>query len=213
LTRSLTTPSALAADSLAVRPLPDPVYDSVGLDPRSSYVEMYWLGILGPSTTWLLRRLVAGFERAPDGYQLPLADTARCLGLGDKGGRHSPFMRALTRLVQFDLAQPRGSELHVRRKVPPLNRRQIVRLPASLQASHSIWQERELRPPTAQEVQERARRLALTLVELGEDFEAVERMLHHWRYHPAVAREAVLWAFGQRDQDCGQAGGVGGDAA
>ena len=37
--------------TLAVRPWPDPVIDALGHDPRSAYVEQYWLGILGPSST------------------------------------------------------------------------------------------------------------------------------------------------------------------
>src|SRR5881227_2628443 len=91
-------------DILTVRPWPDDVIDVLGHDPRSTYVETYWLGILGPSTTWLLRRLVAGLEASPSGYDLPLSETASCLGLGNKGGRHSPFMRSLARCVKFDLA-------------------------------------------------------------------------------------------------------------
>ena len=62
--------------TLAVRPWPDPVIDALGHDPRSAYVEQYWLGILGPSTTWLLRRLAAGLEASPAGFDLPLSDTA-----------------------------------------------------------------------------------------------------------------------------------------
>ena len=34
--------------SLFVAPWPDPVIDQVGHDPRSVYVERFWLGILGP---------------------------------------------------------------------------------------------------------------------------------------------------------------------
>ena len=36
---------------LQVRPWSDDVVDELGFDPRSSYVEDYWLGILGPSST------------------------------------------------------------------------------------------------------------------------------------------------------------------
>src|SRR3954465_1161496 len=99
----------LTIPTLKITAWPDAVIDAVGHDPRSHYVETYWLGILGPSTTWLLRRLVAGPRANPAGFELPLAETASCLGLGNKGGRHSPFMRALTRCVQFDLAQQQGS--------------------------------------------------------------------------------------------------------
>jgi hypothetical protein len=187
--------------TLAVRPWPDPVIDALGHDPRSAYVEQYWLGILGPSTTWLLRRLAAGLEESPGGFDLPLADTARALGLGDKGGRHSPFMRALARVCQFDLAQMQtDGELEVRRRLPPLNRRQLVRLPLALQDSHQRWQEEQLRTPRAEQLRIRARRLALSLVELGEDVEATERQLTRWKFHPVLCREAAAWAWDRHRQ-------------
>src|SRR2546427_9798851 len=93
-----------STDQLTIRPWPDQVIDALGHDPRSAYVEQFWLGILGPSTTWLLRRLATGLEAEPAGFALPLADTARALGLGNQNGRHSPFIRALGRICQFDLA-------------------------------------------------------------------------------------------------------------
>jgi hypothetical protein len=192
----MTTPSVPASPAgvLPIRPWPDDVIDSLGHDPRSPYVETFWLGILGPSTTWLLRRVVAGLEAEPEGFDLDLADTARCLGLGDKGGRHSPFMRALSRLVQFDLAQLHGEALAVRRKVPPLNRRQVMRLPASLQAQHQRLLDANLRTPPTEQMRRRGRQLALSLLELGEDRESVERQLVAWRYPPAVATESATWA-------------------
>src|ERR671937_2232778 len=108
----------LARETLTIRPWPDDVIDTLGHDPRSAYVERFWLGILGPSTTWLLRRLAAGLEAEPAGFELPLGETARALGLGDKGGRHSPFMRALARSCQFGLAQVHDhATLAVRRKL------------------------------------------------------------------------------------------------
>src|SRR2546428_4922878 len=92
--------------TLAVRPWPDPVIDALGHDPRSSYVERFWLGILGPSTTWLLRRLATGLEAPPPGVELPPAETARPPGLGGKGGRHSPVLRGPPPRRQFELAPP-----------------------------------------------------------------------------------------------------------
>jgi hypothetical protein len=80
-----TTIALPATDALHIKPWPDPVIDRVGHDPRSAYVERFWLGILGPSTTWLLRRLAAGLEAAPAGFDLTLSETARCLGLGGEG--------------------------------------------------------------------------------------------------------------------------------
>ena len=46
--------------TLMVVPWHDPVVDPVGFDVRSTYVELFWLNILGPSATWALRRLVHG---------------------------------------------------------------------------------------------------------------------------------------------------------
>jgi hypothetical protein len=36
---------------LRIVPWVDPVADPHGLHPRSRYVELYWLGVIGPSTT------------------------------------------------------------------------------------------------------------------------------------------------------------------
>jgi hypothetical protein len=185
----------LPTDAIHVRPWPDPVIDTMGLDPRSAYVERFWLGILGPSTTWLLRRLAAGLEAEPAGFSLSLPDTAQALGLGGRG-RNSPFVRALARSCQFELAMVAGpGELAVRRRLPPLTRRQLARLPAALQAEHERWREAETEVPAAEALSKRARRLALSLVELGEDVEATERQLQRWRFHPVLSREATAWAW------------------
>ncbi|HEX8771460.1 MAG TPA: hypothetical protein VF711_11895, partial [Acidimicrobiales bacterium] len=195
-TTALPHPEASLAPTLAIRPWPDGVIDALGHDPRSQYVEKFWLGILGPSTTWLLRRLAAGLEEAPAGYDLPLAETAQALGLGSRGGRHSPFMRALARCCQFDLAEARADGvLAVRRKLPPLNRRQVVRLPEPLRAAHERWQTEQLDTPAVEQMRRRCRRLALSLFERGEDVEATERQLARWRFHPAMARECAAWAW------------------
>jgi hypothetical protein len=137
--------------ALTIVPWPDVVIDALGHDPRSPYVESYWLAVLGPSTTWLLRRLASRLEAEPDGFSLDLAETARSLGLGAKGGRHSPFVRALGRCVSFDLARPESYDsLAVRRRLPPLSRRQVLRLPPSLQQSHRRWQDAQLGRPGAE---------------------------------------------------------------
>jgi len=189
---SLTIPT----ESLSIRPWPDPVIDLLGHDPRSAYVERFWLGVLGPSTTWLMRRLASGLETSPAGFDLDLAETARSLGLGDKGGRNSPFLRALARCCQFELAQPQGvGVLAVRRKVPPLNRRQIVRLSEQLQTAHDEWQRAELQRPAYEQMKRRSRQLALSLLELGEDLETTERQLMRWKFHPSLCHESAAWAW------------------
>jgi len=184
-------------DTLMVRPWADDVIDSLGFDPRAPYVERFWLGVLGPSTTWLLRRVAAGFDQQPEGFEMSLGETAQALGLGDRGGRHSPFLRTVNRMIQFDLAQvltAGAGELAVRRRLPPLNRRQTARLSPALQAAHQRWQADQLQEPPAEAQRRRGRQLALSLLELGEDIEEAERQLLRWRYHPALVQEAVSWA-------------------
>lgn len=184
------------ADSITIRPWYDVVIDELGHDPRSLYVETYWLSVLGPTTTWLLRIIATHLEESPDGFDLDLGDTARAMGLGERCGRHSPFSRAFTRLVQFDLAQVQEEPiLAVRRKVPPLTRRQVQRLPDALQERHQALLDSALRTPDVERLRKRAKQLALSLVELGEDMEAGERQLLRWKFHPALAREAAAWAW------------------
>ena len=193
---STAVPRPARSETLLIRPWADEVIDALGFDPRSNYVEKYWLGVLGPSTTWLLRRLAADLEASPAGFELDLAETAHRLGLGARLGRDAPFVRALTRCVQFGMARHEGHDaLGVRRKLPPLNRRQLTRLPPVLQAEHERWQDAERVRPEVDRLRQRSRRLALSLLELGEDLEASERQLLRWRFHPALAREAAAWAW------------------
>lgn len=126
----------LPEPTLRVEPWPDPVVDRIGHPLRSSYVEDYWLGILGPTTTWLLRRLDAALDGHPDGVTIDLATLAGSLGLTFEPGHAGPFGRALHRSVMFGLAQPVGARLAVRRAAPPLSARQLARLPRAVQAGH-----------------------------------------------------------------------------
>jgi hypothetical protein len=190
------TETLLRTPSLAVEPWPDPVIDEVGHDPRSPYVERFWLAILGPSTVWLLRRLADGLDRSPEGFRLDLQETAHAIGVGMRGGRSSPFLRSLDRSCRFGAARLVGHDvLAVRRKLPPLRQGQIARLPEALQREHDRWTAAEPRHRSPERMRERARQLALTLLEIGEDVPDAERQLHTWRFHPAVAHEAVRWAL------------------
>jgi len=183
-------------DTLAIVPWPDPVIDTLGHDPRSWYVEQFWLPVIGPTSTWLLRRIVARFDAAPDGFDLNLDETARGLGLGGRDGRHSPFQRALARCVTFKLARPQGpGALGVRRRIPPLARRHLDRLPPTLQKMHDDWSTAQDRTGVLDEARRRSRRLALKLLDIGADRHAVELQLVRWRVHPAMAHEATEWAL------------------
>ena len=185
----------LSTDVLSVCPWPDDVIDALGHDPRSFYVERFWLGVLGPSTIWLLRRIARGLEASPAGFDLPLGETAQAIGIGGRG-RTSSFARTLGRICQFDLARVElPNTVAVRRKLPPLARRHLARLPAALQDEHTRWQEADLRTPELERQRRRARKLAMSLVALGEDIEGTERQLIRWNYHPAICRDAALWGW------------------
>jgi hypothetical protein len=208
----LMTTQAVAAELrfvpevLHVRPWPDEVLDRLGFDPRSSYVEEYWLPVLGPSTVWLLRRLAAGFEYCEEGFDLDLEETARSLGIGDRSGRHSPLVRAVNRTIHYNLSRLVGpEELAVRRRLPPLNGPMLRRLSPALQSRHQAWQEEQLALPTGDQQLRRARQVALSLLELGEDYGTAERQLLRWRYPASLAADALMWAVAKRRR--GAAGG------
>ena len=169
----------------------DPVADPHGVHPCSRYVELYWLGILGPSATWLLRRIAYGQEMHAGEFDLDLTETARSLGLGDRMGKNSPFRRALLRLCTFELARPYGpGGLAVRSKIPPLPLRHVVKLPEPLQQSHRRWLD-EQRLPAPEQLRRRASRLASGLAATGLDQVGIERRLAEWQFHPAMAFRAA----------------------
>ena len=186
-----------AVEQLYIQSWDDPIVDRMGHDPRSGYVEQFWLGILGPSTIWLLRHCRHELDRSPNGFVLDLGDTAGALGLGHNGGRNSPLARSIARACRFGAARPAGAgELEVRRRLPPLNRGQLGRLPPLLQRRHQAFVEaHDAADRTTME--RRARRLALGLVQCGDGVDDAELQLGQWRFHPAVAAAAVQWAWEQ----------------
>jgi hypothetical protein len=125
-----------------IRPWVDPIVDARGHDPRSAYVERYWLGVVGPTAAWIMRRFAERFDAEPEGFTLDLGHTATSMGLSFAKGRNSPFGRALHRCVMFGLAQPRSDGFTVRRRFPAVAQRHLRRLPADLQAEHDDWARR-----------------------------------------------------------------------
>lgn len=182
--------------TLTITPWPDPLLDTLGHDPRSLYVETFWLPTLGPTAVLLLRHLATRFDESPAGVELPVADTSQALGLGQRDGNSSPIVRTLTRLSQFDLACDDGrGTVAVRRNLPPINRRHVRRLPANLQVAHAEWAEAKLAEPPLATARRRARQVAFTLLEQGDDADHVERVLFATGFHPSVCHDAARWAY------------------
>jgi hypothetical protein len=181
--------------TLQVRPWADPVLDRHGHDPRDTYCERFWLPLLGPSAVLLSRQLAERFDQAPSGFVLAAEDSARSLGLGSPVGRRSAFQRTIARLTQFRLVHLDGDDvLLARRRFPGLSRAQVLKLPAPVRDAHEAWKDAEQRTPALPVMRERSRRLALSLLELGEAPDEVEHHLHRLRFHPSLCREALAWA-------------------
>lgn len=97
---------------------------------------LFYLGILGPSAVVAARRLAAWLEASPEGFAVPPAVLARQLGLGTGTGRNAPLTKTLTRLAGFGLAAVRDDAYAMRLAFPPLNPRQVRRLPPHLVQAH-----------------------------------------------------------------------------
>jgi hypothetical protein len=184
------------SETIQIIPWSDPLIDTIGHDPRAPYPERFWLPTLGPTALLILRHIAHRFDRAPEGFTLELAETSRCLGLGEREGRSSPLARSLGRIVQFDLAVHDGDGiLAVRRHVPPINRRHVRRLPPSTQEEHDAWVRSHLSEPPLAAARRNARRTALLLFGLGDARPDVEHALGAAGFNPAVARDAAVWAW------------------
>ena len=116
---------------LEVTPWHDPVVEKNGYVIGDPYIEMFWLPVLGPTATWLLRRLATGLEHEPHGYTVALDDLARGIG------------RALQRCVMFGVSQqvpsPLSNVIAVRTILPALSQRHLARLPDQLRNLHQDW--------------------------------------------------------------------------
>lgn len=171
-----------------ILPWADPVLDQRGHDPRSRYVEQFWLGVIGPTGTWLLRRIAARFDEEPDGFEVACADLAGELGLSVAKGFASPFARALHRCTMFQAARPLGGGTagwQVRRRLPTVAQRHLRRLPERIQQRHAAWDH-----GIGNDQIDRARRLAEAMVTAGDDPDLVEPQLLAVGVPPGAASEA-----------------------
>ncbi len=203
MTAETPTPTSSPAQlpPLLVIPWEDAVVDQRGLDPRSSYAETFWLPLLGPTSTWLLRRLAVEFDHSPDGFSLDTAEAARSIGIGTRGGQHGPFHRSIERCVRFALAHhAEHGILAVRRRLPPLSRAQVKQLPRQLRSRHADWQrdQRHGVPGDGARPADdtHAARLARSLLDVGATAQEVAEQLRRWNFDDEVARRALSSASG-----------------
>lgn len=125
-----TNMDAAPADGLLrIRKLDDPVVEAHGHHVRSEYVETFWLPVLGPSVTWLLRRASYHLEDA-DEFVVEAEVLGKCLGLHGVG-RNSALIRSFARAVAFRAAAADAGPWgwRVRTHLGDLPRRHAARLP------------------------------------------------------------------------------------
>jgi hypothetical protein len=126
---------SLGTPILVVKPWRDPVVERFGFPVHSPYVEAAWLPILGPSTTWALRRLGLLVAAQPAGVEVDLDELASDLGLRRGTARNAPMIRTLRRLEVFGMARW-PSERAIRTTVPPLPVRFVERLSPATASMH-----------------------------------------------------------------------------
>lgn len=113
----------------------DPVVETHGFGPRSTYVEVCWLPVLGPTSTWTYRRL-GTLVLSGGQIRVNLADLADSLGLGPGLGRSSKLGKALSRLEHFEVVRWQNGHLAVRRALGQLPAAQLGRASRSVRAAH-----------------------------------------------------------------------------
>ena len=109
-----------------------------GHDPRSLYVERFWLPILGPTGTWLMRNFAYRFDHDPDGFTLDLRYVASALGVSVDNSSHA-FKRTLERCERLGMLSLNGDTLTVSTSLRTLTVSLVARLPLHLQAAHRDW--------------------------------------------------------------------------
>lgn len=189
------TSDSMCDQIVGVLPWLTPPRDDHSHDPRSAYVETFWLPVIGPSATLLMRRFADLFEEAPNGFEVDLRSMSRDIGLGPRLDKGGAFARTVERCVKFNLMYLDAAMLYVRQRVPRLGERQVQRLDPRLQELHSSW----TIDPADDDAQRRtelvrAAHLVRTLLALGESAHDAERQLHRWHFHPSIAWHAVQWA-------------------
>jgi len=170
-TLNTTTPDST---TIALTALIDPTVEAIGHDPRSRYVETYWLGILGPTASWVLRRTTDLLDTHPGGIEIDLTELAREMGLSYTVGRSSPFAKAIQRLIMFGLAHNTPFGIAVRRSIPDVAHRHVRRMTDALQSRHAF--DVAAPAPTLDDFT-RAHTIALAMRSAGDDTARIERQL------------------------------------
>ena len=126
------TPTTMILEPVAH---PDPRVHRAGFALDHPYLERCWLPVIGPTSVLMLRRMPILWQHDP-AVGVPVEELAAVLGLGGTG-RNSPVWRTIDRLARFNFANRIGdNHVEVYTEVPPLSRRHLAALPASVRETH-----------------------------------------------------------------------------
>lgn len=104
-----------------------------GHEPTSTYVEAFWLPVLGPTATWMWRRLASVAAHAGGPVAFDIEELAAQIGVRPQVVRHS-----IERLVRFELAHQWSKvTFAVYTRAPRLKQGQIRHLTPGLQELHA----------------------------------------------------------------------------
>jgi hypothetical protein len=118
----------------------DPLVEPLGHPADSTYAELFWLPVLGPSATFLLRRLALILEHHPEGFSIDLFELSSELGLGRPASRHAALPRAIDRCIRFSMVKRLGEQrLDVRTMLGPLPPKRVEKLTPALRSFHARW--------------------------------------------------------------------------
>lgn len=189
-------PGAVLPDRLGVLRWPG---DSSPLeivhDPRSAYVETFWLPVLGPSTTVLLRRLAERLDDEPDGFEVDPVDLNREIGLGSRLSKRGGLARTFERAERFGTVSLHGDVMWVKSGLPTVPKRALRRISPRLARLHGQWSIDPVTDGAARRTElVRAAHLARTLLSLGESRHTTEAQLRAWQFDSAIAWHALQWA-------------------
>jgi len=122
-------------EHLRVVALRDPRVEARGHRPGSPYIEAVYVGVLGPTASWLWQRLARTAALSP-ATELDTLELAASLGLGQGHGANAPLTRTINRLQHFDAARRHHDTLAVRLALPDLAPRRLARLSPSARLAH-----------------------------------------------------------------------------
>ena len=182
---------------IAIKPLKDPIIDTLGYDSNDDYCKNFWLPILGPTAFLLLKHLIEKLEVNPEGYPMDTGRTSQNIGLRFRIGKHPPVRKSLERYCVLGLGKHNGgASFVIRRSLPPLSNRHVGMLPDFITTKYSQWLSDSDDVTPGIRTRSRASQYATRVLRNRSDkdtevFFDIEKMLLDRGFTPSVTTEVI----------------------